>query len=410
MKRSLAIAVLLAAAAAGVVLPRSAGAQQPSPIAGIWTLNQSLSEMPRELGFEVAWLPSSSGGASSGSSGSSGGGRGRRGSGGGSGGGGGGGRGGGNLYAPRESYEDAKRVQLLTTEARNPPARLVVVDNTSTVTFTNELGQSRTLHPDGKEESIEIEGVPFQVLTKRDGDKLVVSYHVLQGRDVRYTYSRAANSQSLSVEVQFLEHGTGDKAVRIYVPGTATETAAAPAGTAAAASRAAAPPGAAPQAAGSRAAEPGGGAPGGKAAETFDASPGAELKGLKTLGILVEDLSQQAVSCGLNHDALESAVSKRFSDAGFAVKKNSDEDTYVYVNVMTTTLSSGTCVSRYDAFLYTHATANLSYRDQAVLVQVSLMHRGGIGTSAPGAHAAAVTRGLETYIDLIVSQIKSANK
>src|SRR5262245_26627424 len=109
MKRTLAIASLLAAAA--IVLPRSAGAQQPSPIAGIWTLNQSLSEMPRELGFEVPWLASSSGGASSGSGGSSGGGgRGRRGSGGG--GGGGGSRGGaGNMYAPRESYDDAKRAQ-----------------------------------------------------------------------------------------------------------------------------------------------------------------------------------------------------------------------------------------------------------------------------------------------------------
>jgi hypothetical protein len=386
MKPSIALACVLAATAGGVVLPRSAGAQQASPIAGVWTLNRSLSELPRELGFEVPWLPSSSGGASSGSTGSgSGGGRGRRGSGGG-----GGGRGGsGTFYAPRESYDDAKRMQLLTAEAKNPPARLIVVDNTATVTFTNELGQSRTVHPDGKEESIEIESVPFQVITRRDGDKLVVSYHVLQGREVRYTYSRAANSPSLAVEVQFLEHGTGDKAVRIYDPGSAIDTAA---------------PAARLPASGATAPD----SP--RSTESFDARPGAELKGLKTLGILVEDLSTQAVSCGLNHDALESAVSKRFADAGFEVRRNSDEDTYVYVNVMTTTLSSGTCVSRYDAFLYTHATANLSYRDRPVLIQVSLMHRGGIGTSAPTAHAAAVTHGLETYVDLIVSQIQQANK
>ena len=144
--------------------------------------------------------------------------------------------------------------------------------------------------------------------------------------------------------------------------------------------------------------------------DAFDASPGAELKGLKTLGILVEDLSSQAVACGLNRDTLENALSKRLSDAGFDVRKNSDEDTYVYVNVMTTTLPSGTCVSRYDTFLYTHATANLSYRDRPVLVQVSLMHRGGIGSSVPASHAAAVSRGLENYIDLIVTQIRNANK
>jgi hypothetical protein len=131
---------------------------------------------------------------------------------------------------------------------------------------------------------------------------------------------------------------------------------------------------------------------------------------LKSLGILVEDLSAQAVACGLNHDALETALSKRLADGGFTVRRNSDEDTYVYVNVMTTTLSTGMCVSRYDAFLYTHATANLSYRDQPVLVQVSLMHRGGMGSSAPVGHASAVARGLESYIDLFVTQIRDANK
>jgi len=45
-----------------------------------------------------------------------------------------------------------------------------------------------------------------------------------------------------------------------------------------------------------------------------------------------------------------------------------------------------------------------------VLVQVSLMHRGGIGSSAIATHAAAVSRGLEGYIDLFVTQIRDANK
>jgi len=121
-------------------------------------------------------------------------------------------------------------------------------------------------------------------------------------------------------------------------------------------------------------------------------------------------VSAQAVACGLNHDAIETAVSQRLTAAGFAVRRNSDEDTYLYVNLMTTTMPNGTCVSRYDAFLYTHATANLSYRDQPVLVQVSLMHRGGIGSSAATAHGAAVMRALESYVDLFVTQIRDANR
>src|SRR5205807_6279711 len=138
-----------------------------------------------------------------------------------------------------------------------------------------------------------------------------------------------------------------DKARRVYGPGTETATSSSAA--------AGAPPGASP---GQQAP-----ASGQQTPDSFDQRPGAELRGLKSLGILVEDLSAQAVACGLNHDAIESAVTKRLTDGGFTVRRNSDDDTYLYVNIMTN-LSNGLCVSRYDAFLYTHATANLSYRDQ----------------------------------------------
>jgi hypothetical protein len=379
MGRPFVLVCFVTAAAVGLLRPAPAEAQNVSPLAGVWRLNRSLSESPPEIGFDVDWASSSSAGQNAGSNG---GGRGRRGSGSG-----GGNRGSaGSFPMPRESYDDARRLQLVTAEARNPPVRLMVVDTTAAVTITNELGQSRTVHPNGKEESIEIQGVSIAVTAKRDGDRLVIVYHVAQERDVRYTYSHAASPSQLIVELQFLERGAGDKARRVYEPGVATELLTSPAGvTTPAPTRA-------------------------QTAETFDARPGAELRGLKSLGILVEDLSARAVACGLNHDAIEAALSKRLTDGGFAVRKNSDEDTYVYVNVMTTTQSDGTCVSRYDAFLYTHATAKLSYRDQPVLVQVSLMHRGGLGTSAPTGHAAAVARGLENYVDLFVTQIHDANK
>ena len=377
MNRLLTIAAMMAGFAASAT--GFAGVQNAPAIAGVWTLNKSLSEMPPEIGFPVDWLPSpetQQTGSGAGSHGES---RGR----------------GRSPAAPgagppvrRESSEDARRVQLLTEEARNPPVRLMIVDSGNAVTMTNELGQSRTLHPNGREESVDLEGMSFRAATARDGDQLTILYRIDEGRTVRFTYSPTASPQQLAVEVQFLEHGKGDKARRVYEPGVPAQTAAegrpAPASVPA--------------------------VPRTQKEEKFDSRPGAELKGLKTLGILVEDLSSQAVGCGLNRDELEAALARRLTDGGLIVHKNSDEDTYVYVNVMTSTVSGGLCVSRYDAFLYTHATASLSYRDQPVLVQVSLMHRGGIGSSAPVSHAAAVTRGLENYIDLFVSQIRGANQ
>jgi hypothetical protein len=366
------------ALAAAAMLPASARAQPASALSGVWTLNRGVSEFPADIGFNPAWMMAPLAGSSSGDS--SRGGRGGR-------------SGGGSSAAPfaarPESYDDARLLQLLTAEARNPPVRLTITDTMSSVSFVNELGQSRTLHPDGRQESIEIQGVIVGVTAKRDGDQLIVSYRGGQGRELRYTYSPSANPPRLTVDLQFLERGAGDKARRVYEAGTAIPTAA-PAATPAS--------GAAPAGRGAAPAEP------------IDQRPGAELRGLTSVGILVEDLSPQAIACGLAREAIETALSKPLTAAGFTVHRNSDEDTYVYVNVMTSTLPTGLCVSRYDAFLYTHGTATLSYHDRPVLVQVSLMHRGGIGNSAPSAHPAAVMRGLVGFVDLFVTQIRDANK
>src|SRR5438132_10687813 len=107
MVRSFVLICFVTAAAAGVLVPAPGHAQNASPLAGLWTLNRSLSEFPREMGFNVDWMTKPS--ADGQNAGSNVGGRGRRGSGGS----GSGNRGSaGPAPARRESYEDARRVQL----------------------------------------------------------------------------------------------------------------------------------------------------------------------------------------------------------------------------------------------------------------------------------------------------------
>src|SRR6516164_216531 len=250
--------------AASVMLPASAHAQPTESLAGVWTFNRSLSTVPPEIGFNVAWLPSTSGG-DAGTPPAGGGGRGRRGGGGAP-----GGRGGSGFFAPRESYEDSQRVSLLTTEARKPPVRLMIVDTPGAVTITNDLGQSRALHPDGKQDSVEFQGVLFPVTTRRDGDRLIAVYHVQRDRDVRYTYSRSATPLQLIVDVEFIDHSeVGDKERCVYEPGVATDTSAAP--------TAPSTPGSAPRGTGSQPAS----VPAQPSPEGFDERPGAEFKGIK---------------------------------------------------------------------------------------------------------------------------------
>jgi hypothetical protein len=385
MDRSGLRACLLVASAVWCV-PALAAGQNASPLAGVWSLNRALSEFPKEVGFNI---PGAAAAAEDGATQGSRGGGGRRGS--------GNSRSSGSPFFGRpESYDDSRRIQLLIADLRNPPQRLMIVDAPAAITITNELGQPRTLHPTGKEESFEIQGVPITATTTREGDRVVVVYHVAQGRDVRYTLSAAANPQRLLVEAQLIDEGkAGDKLTRVYNSGIGSDP------PAQASSTPSQPPAAPAQAPAGQPASPSGG---------FDQRPGAEFKGLKTVGILVEDFGQEAKACGLNQDTIQDALSRRLSAGGLTVRKNSDDDTYVYINVITTITPNVGCVSRYDAFLYTHATARLAYHEQPVLVQVSLIHRGGIGASTTTGHAAAVSRGLEGYIDVFLTQIRDANK
>src|SRR3954470_12452333 len=171
MKRIGVIVTGCFALAAAATRPVPARAQPASGLSGVWTLNRAVSEFPADIGFNPAWMTAPLAGASSGDSN-----RGGRGGGRGGGARGGGSRGGGSAASPfsarPESYDDARLLQLLTAEARNPPVRLPITGTVSSVRLLHELRESRTPHPDGRQESIEIQGVIVGVTAKRDGDQL----------------------------------------------------------------------------------------------------------------------------------------------------------------------------------------------------------------------------------------------
>src|SRR4051812_41826194 len=89
-------------------------AQSSSGFAGIWSLNRSLSEFPKELGFNAGFIPPPDAGQRRPST---------------------------PVVPRRESYEDSQRVRLFTEEVRNPPSRLTIVDNAAAIIITNDLGQ-----------------------------------------------------------------------------------------------------------------------------------------------------------------------------------------------------------------------------------------------------------------------------
>jgi hypothetical protein len=371
------------AAAGLVVVPASAAAQDGAGLSGRWALNRELSQFPREVGFRADWMggdPSAGGAGPGGSSPRSG------------------------FPVLRISREDSLRNSLLTGEVREPAALLTIGDTATEVVITADGGSPRTLHPTGREEAVPLDGVTVTTTTTREAGTLVVRYKVDAQHELRYTYSRVASPPQLVVDVQFIERGQGDSVRRVYEPAAAptTDTAAPAPG------QAASPPPGLPATPPDSRGIPASGTRGGTL--DYDRRPGAHLMGLTTLGIVVEELGTQATKCGLRREAIQSAMTKALTGAGFKVAVNADEDTYLYVSVMTATLENGTCLSRYDANLYTHTTAGLSYHPTPVLVDVSLMHKGSLAIGAPAAHAELLMRGLQEIVGQFATRIRDANK
>jgi hypothetical protein len=138
--------------------------------------------------------------------------------------------------------------------------------------------------------------------------------------------------------------------------------------------------------------------------------PDAELKGITAVGLVVEEMGSQALSCGFSPDTFGKAVTTILTAGGLKVLRNADEDTFLYVKVNSLSVPSGLCVSRFDVTLYTHTTAKLSYQPEPVLVQVSLLSAGGLsGGSVPG-HAENVLKSVKQHVDQFVSHIVAANR
>lgn len=384
MSRITTAAIFFALVLTGV----TASAQDASTLAGRWTLNRTLSQFPPDVGFG-ADLMAGAGRDASGDTALS-----------------------PSSLSRRESVDDARRLQQLTDEVRTPSAHLTISDTPDAVTIKDDAGHSRVFHPTGREEVIQLDEVPVVAIARREAGRLIVTYQVEQNRQMRYTYFCAATApRQLVVDVQFIERGGKGSVRRVYEPSRPGEpVAAAPAAPPAPATKpspfepytgrgqtGAAP--AAPPAAQERYELP-----------TMPQRPGDEFKGLTGLSVVVEDLGSEAATCGLKQATIEAAAAKGLSDAGLKVLRNSDQDTYLYVNINTSKVSTGFCVSRYDVIVYTHATARMPYGSTPVQVQVSLLRDGGMAGGDAAANGQAVLRGVRQAVEQFAARIRDANK
>lgn len=343
-------------------------AQSPTDLAGTWALNRQLSQFPREVGFSASFISTEPPGSLDRQA--------RR------------------AGIQSETQEDATRARFLTDEVRLPPDRLTIDVTPAIVTLTPDPGAARSVQAGLRDQLVKVGPITVATNTTWDGSRLMVAYDVGSKRLLRYTYSIGQNAATLTVDVEFIEGGkTGDRVRRVYeraAPDAAPSTSSAAGATA--------PP---------PASFPASPAP---ASGPIDQRPDAPLKGLARLGVVVEGIGAEAAKCGLKEEAIEAAVTKHLTDAGFRIVRDSDDDTYLYVNINTVTASNSLCVSRYDVTLYSHTAAKLTHTASPVLLQVELLHKGGLTGGGPAAHADGVLKSVLEYLDQFTTRIRDANK
>jgi hypothetical protein len=353
-------------------------AQGPADLTGSWVLNRVSSQFPEEIGFSAeafVGVPGARGGT----------GGGRRG-----GGGGGGGRSTEGIRGPvpliPETQDDSQRRRFLTDEVRLPPERLTIAVTPASVTLTPEPGAARTVHPGRRDDGVTIGPITSTTTAMWEGDRLMVAYNAEAGRTVRYVYAvnPSPSPRQLIVEIEFVGRGGGDKVRRVYDPAPPSP----PAGTQS----------------NSTSNEPS------TARTAIDQRPDAQLRGLVTLGLVVEGVDAEAAKCGLKGDALETAVAKHLTDAGFRVARNTDDETFLYVNVNSATASAGFCVTRYDVTLYSHTAAPLAHTSAPVELQVELLHKGGLAGGTPAQNGDTVTKNVLEHVDQFATRVKNASK
>jgi hypothetical protein len=299
----------------------------------------------------------------------------------------------------RESIDDSTRVQQLTGEARTPPAQLTIVEKAASVSIADDQGHSRTFHPNGTLEQLTIGTVALPTTARWDAGSLVVVFDVESGRQLRYTYTPAANPTRLLVDIRFIERGhEGDHVRLTYETPDAHNRAllSGQPGSPAAAAPAASSP------AVSGVTQP--------AARPPVLPPGSELRGLTTIGTTVEDLTAQAAACGLDQAKIKTSIARILADAGFKTQPDHNEETYVLVSIVTSRLQDGVCISRYDASLVSQGDATFPYLNGLVAVEVPLLRQGGMAGGSPAAHASAVMEAITKAVNGFVSQIRATNK
>jgi hypothetical protein len=134
-----------------------------------------------------------------------------------------------------------------------------------------------------------------------------------------------------------------------------------------------------------------------------------QLRGIRDVQVLVEELNAAAERCGVTREAVRLAASRTLLDGG--IKVDPQSEVTVYVNVHIGMTGEEICIANIRTEAYVYVTAALPYSaKQPVLVQAVVWDAEVLFSNFKFDAAAKVRDQVRVLVDEFVTKVKLANQ
>ncbi len=134
------------------------------------------------------------------------------------------------------------------------------------------------------------------------------------------------------------------------------------------------------------------------------------LRGITGVQLIVEEVREDGLKCGLTEDALLTTVQKAVADGNVSIAERSPTALHVSVNTLHLEATPRLCVSYIELRLMTIATASVPYAMDSQQVTVLLMEKARLASCPVAYHAAQVGAVVKGQAEDIITSIRAANK
>jgi hypothetical protein len=140
-----------------------------------------------------------------------------------------------------------------------------------------------------------------------------------------------------------------------------------------------------------------------------------QLRGAKTIQIVVEDLNDEATNCGLNRKSIKAAADFPISFTKLKEVTGGSQDLELYINVLTMEIKTNStntfaCVSTIVVEVFFRNFVVIPFNEKEQYTKVRLFHERGLYSSNPLEHGELIIDSVEKYMKLFATEFNNDNK